>query len=151
MAVLGERYRSYEFDSTDTFYLRNDTIRRLETYTGAGTYVDHWEFVSVIKYTVPKPTPETAREAVVVNPDGTGHTTAHLPTRDDSYPHVPTLPTPTATSPDLVYLEHDYSEGVREDATLRIGTDGNLAGYSDSRLGRTIGSINRPVPWCGFG
>ena len=111
LAVLGERYRSYEFDSTDTFYLRNDTIRRLETYTEAGTYVDHWEFVPVIKYTVPKPTPETAREAVVVNPDGTGHTTAHLPTRDDSYPHVATLPTATATSPDLVYLEHDYSEG----------------------------------------
>ena len=137
---------SFAHADTDVFYLRNDTIRRLETYTAAGLYVDHWLWEPVIRYTVPAPTPHTAGEAVVVNALGTGHTTAHLPSRNDLVTHVAQIPDATAMSPELIKLEHTYAFGVRQDIVLRVATDGNIEGYLDLRLGEAVGSFSFPTP-----
>ena len=119
----------------------------------------------------PTPAVAKANETVVMNAGGDGYTTrdqpfipqpvngqiiigsgpiystTRLPTRADSFPHVSRIPVATADSPEVVYLDHPYHEGgVRRDATLRIGSDGNLSGYIDPRLGATIGSINEPSP-----
>ena len=147
LAYLGTQFpTSFNHANTDVFYLRNDTIRRLETFTSAGVYVDHWLWEPVIRYTVPAPTPHTANEAVVVNALGTGHTTAYLPSRNDLVTHVAQIPDATAMSPELIKLEHGYAFGVRQDIVLRVATDGNIEGYLDLRLGEAVGSFSFPTP-----
>ena len=119
----------------------------------------------------PTPDPNKAGETVVMNPGGSGYTTRNqpfvpqpvdgqiiigsgplytttrLPTRSDSFPHVSRIPVATVDSSEVVYLDARYHEGgLRQDVTLRIGSDGNISGYIDPRLGAPIGSINAVSP-----
>ena len=62
-------------------------------------------------------------------------------------PHYGRLPTANGASPDIIFLTHEYTAGAREDATLTIGFDGNLAGYSDGLFtSRSYGSIDGRSP-----
>ena len=65
--------------------------------------------------------------------------------REDGIPHVGSLPSATSTSPDVLFLTHTHTRGVRQDATLTVGfAEGNLAGYSTERP--AYGSINKLSP-----
>ena len=139
---LVSNHANVDLLTTDVFYNRADVIRRVETFTPPGTSVDHWQLMPTIR----NPVPDPQAESILIGATDGGWTVGRLPQRGDSFTHASQVPAATATSPELVYLEHEYSEGVRQDGILRIGTDGNFAGYIDSRLGAGIGSINRPVP-----
>ena len=67
-----------------------------------------------------------------------------LANREDSFPHVQRLPTAVEGGEELVYLEHNYSEGLRQDGTLRLATTANFTGYS--RIGAQVGSISEDTP-----
>ena len=58
LAALGSQYRNYVFAERDAFYLAGDTIRRLETFTAAGTYVDNFEWLPT---QLPVPSPSGKR------------------------------------------------------------------------------------------
>lgn len=77
----------------------------------------------------------TAGDYLKVNPGGTGFGLVDEPANTNTIPHVGQLPAATATSPDLIYLTHDYEEGPRDDATVTVGFHGiNEAGYSDGTI-----------------
>ena len=56
------------------------------------------------------------------------------------------IPPVTATSPDLGFLSHDYTEGVKDDAIITVGFADPYAGYSDGHLVLQIGSISKLSP-----
>ncbi len=65
---------------------------------------------------------------------------------DEGIPKVGRLPAVTPTSPFLVDLTHDYTEGARDDATVAPGFSTAISGYSDGRLFSAIGTINKRSP-----
>ena len=158
----GDPHSNVEIPGTIGGLLRKFNLGRIIALAGSS--------VGLGPRLAPTPTAAKSGEVVVVNEDGDGHTTeaigrvplpvngriiigagpiwvtGRLPERTDSYPHVATLPAATADSPDLVFLEHDYTEGLRSNAVLRIGTTANFVGYNDSRLGPGVGSINKNGP-----
>ena len=134
-------HHDVDLATTDVFYNNADTILRMDTYVAPGTRIDHWVLVPSVR----NPVPDPVDQGIIVGGNGAWGV-GRLPERGDSFPHVTKLPGASASSPDLVYLEHQYSEGNRADGVLRIGSAGVFSGYVDSRLGETVGSINKPVP-----
>lgn len=61
-------------------------------------------------------------------------------------PAVSRLPTVSTTSPDIVFLSHDYTEGERSDANLTVGFVQGISGYSDGHVVSAVGSIDKPSP-----
>ena len=58
-----------------------------------------------------------------------------------------TLPVVTDDSPDLVYLSHGHSVGVRADAIIDVEFSPNgVAGYSSGEISGVLGSTNTPSP-----
>ena len=121
----------------DIFYVQGETQMWVVTgfVPGETVYGYHWvtpqEIINLLdRNDIPDGTEDG--QGVIWN--NGRYEPGRLTAPGDSFPHVGQLPTATATSPELVYLEHAYTEGIRQDGILRIGTDGNFAGYIDSRL-----------------
>ena len=140
LASLGARFGShYVFAERDAFYLRNDTIRRLETFTAAGTYVDNFEWLPM---QLPLPTPAEDGELLVARD---GSWIAQF--RPEQFPHVTELPPAVEGGPEFIYLDHTYALGGRRvDADIRFSRVGNFTGYSDPRLGTPAGTLSAPGP-----
>ena len=67
--------------------------------------------------------------------------------QQDEITHVAKIPTNiTAASPDLVFLSHDYTEGVKSDAIVTVGFADPYVGYSDGHLVLRIGDISKLSP-----
>ena len=64
----------------------------------------------------------------------------------DAIPNVGRLPDVTSTSENLVFLSHNYTEGVRDDAVLTVGHGFDYAGYSDGHVVEQIGAIDKTSP-----
>ena len=57
------------------------------------------------------------------------------------------MPAVTDDSPDLVYLSHGHSVGVRADAVISVGfSPAGVAGYASGEISGILGSINTPSP-----
>ena len=70
-----------------------------------------------------------------------------VPELDPLFVERSTLPAVTDDSPDLVYLSHGHSVGVRADAVISVGfSPSGVAGYSSGEIGGILGSINTPSP-----
>ena len=69
------------------------------------------------------------------------------PNPPEAIPQVGAIPAATAESSNLVFLTHDYTEGVKTDVTVTLGFEGGFAGYSGPH-GRPadLGSIASPGP-----
>ena len=65
---------------------------------------------------------------------------------DVGIPQVSRLPVANASSPILVNLTHDYTEGPRDDATVTPGFSTAGSGYSDGRVFPVVGTINKNSP-----
>ena len=92
--------------------------------------------------------PARPNATVVTNAAGTAYELTPTLTKNDIIPHVVRLPDHTlAASPDLIYLDHDITQGPTEDATLTVGAwnhgFGNIVGYSEFI---NEGTINRSSP-----
>lgn len=134
----------------DIYYVQGE--RELWTVNaydaGAAVYSYHWvtpqEIIALLDRNE-LPDGVNTGDAIVWN--GNGWELGRLPTRADTFPHVSRIPVATESSAEVLYLDHEYYEGgIRTDVTLRIGSDGNDAGYIDPRLGATLGSINAQTP-----
>ena len=140
LAALGARHGTYDVTAQDAFYLRNDAIRRLETFTEAGTYIDNWEWLPMQKPPVPRPVSDGDS---LVGHDG-DWVSQPIPI---PYEIVTELPTAMAGADKLVYLVHDYAiGGLRQDANIRFSRVGGFTGYSDPRLGTPVGTLSEPGP-----
>ena len=70
-----------------------------------------------------------------------------VPEIDPLFVERSTLPAVTEDSPDLVYLSHGHSVGVRADAVISVGfSPSGVAGYSSGEISGILGSINTPSP-----
>ena len=70
-----------------------------------------------------------------------------VPEFDPLFVERSTLPTVTDDSPDLVYLSHGHSVGVRADAVISVGfSPAGVAGYASGEISGILGSINTPSP-----
>ena len=69
------------------------------------------------------------------------------PNPPEAIPQVGAIPAATAESSNLVFLTHDYTEGVKTDVAVTLGFEGGFAGYSGPH-GRPadLGSIASPGP-----
>ena len=95
---------------------------------------------------LPDPTDHEG-DIVEVRADGTGYDLVRPLQPDDIIPHVGRIKAmPTAADPDLVFLTESYSEGARSDATLTVGFDGALSGYSDVQTGLGFGLFDAASP-----
>ena len=140
LAALGARHGTYDVTAQDAFYLRNDTIRRIETFTAAGTYIDNWGWLPMQRPPVPRPAADG--QSLVAHDGEWVSQSTPIP-----YEIVTEVPTAMAGAIKLAYLIHDYAiGGLRRDVNIRFSRVGDFTGYSDPRLGTPVGTLGEPGP-----